>query len=168
MGNRAEKIKKKQKDIKIKIVSARTTYEQSVEQERLAKQNADNSGCAFLSSLSYPPGNGNNRNMNHPTNNNNQGATVGTPLLWKERAFTEELKVFYGTDYLGSSRYKNVISFGDSPHEREAIIKVTDGINNCRTKSLKFMERPDLQQLSKEHMLIQKCLDQIVLHESDL
>eukprot|EP00914_Ancora_sagittata_P023515 GHVO01046497.1.p1 GENE.GHVO01046497.1~~GHVO01046497.1.p1 ORF type:complete len:314 (+),score=26.83 GHVO01046497.1:758-1699(+) len=116
-----------------------------------------------------------------------------TPLNWKQLAFRDEIT----EHFRNSSRdgIKNIVSFGDSAHERMAIISVTrsvpvdqDGIYRfdsaltsfdplpsfseevgvCRTKSVKFIERPDLEDLKREHDLIYSCFSDIIQQDSDL
>eukprot|EP00404_Azadinium_spinosum_P023193 CAMPEP_0180617110 /NCGR_PEP_ID=MMETSP1037_2-20121125/32843_1 /TAXON_ID=632150 /ORGANISM="Azadinium spinosum, Strain 3D9" /LENGTH=256 /DNA_ID=CAMNT_0022637003 /DNA_START=23 /DNA_END=793 /DNA_ORIENTATION=- len=91
---------------------------------------------------------------------------VMSPFEWKYLAFESEIGCFYGT--FAADRRKNVISFGDSAHEREALIRVTERMQNCRTKSLKFVERPEVEELLKEHELISGCFRHIVNHDGNL
>jgi len=98
---------------------------------------------------------------------------VASPFEWKLRAFESELDRIFG-DVMGSEASsetygrKNIISLGDSAHEREALIHATSQIPNCRTKSLKFVERPDIEQLRKQHALIVGCFRRIVHHDGNL
>lgn len=89
-----------------------------------------------------------------------------SPFEWKYLAFDCEIGSFYSS--VSSDRRKNVISFGDSAHEREALIRVTENMHNCCTKSLKFVERPKVEQLLKEHELISGCFRYIVNHDGNL
>jgi len=91
---------------------------------------------------------------------------VVSPFEWKYLAFESEISSFYEAST--ADRRKNVISFGDSAHEREALIRVTERMQNCRTKSLKFVERPEVEQLLKEHELISGCFRHIVNHDGNL
>lgn len=91
---------------------------------------------------------------------------VASPFEWKYLAFESEIRGFY--ESFTSDRRKNVISFGDSAHEREALIRVTQHMQNCHTKSLKFVERPDVEQILKEHELITGCFRHIVHHDGNL
>lgn len=95
-----------------------------------------------------------------------ENAEVTSPFEWKYRAFEQEILHYY--EKCDPESKKNIISFGDSAHEREAIIRVTSGMTNCRTKSLKFAERPEIDQLLKEHKLISGCFQQIVHHDGNL
>jgi len=90
-----------------------------------------------------------------------------SPLEWKLRAFESEIRRIFpaGVD---DARRKNVVSLGDSAHEREALIRVTASIPNCRTKSLKFVERPGVEQLRKQHALVVRCFRRIVHHDGNL
>lgn len=90
-------------------------------------------------------------------------AGITTPIGWKESAFrlvVEEYLKAVGRDC-------QVISLGDSAHEREAVLKVCEEYKVI-CKSLKFMERPDLDALSKQHQLIQECLEDIVNKKQSL
>jgi len=91
---------------------------------------------------------------------------VASPFEWKYLAFDNEISHFY--EFFPSDQRKNVISFGDSAHEREALIRVTERMTACCTKSLKFVERPEVEQLVKEHELISECFNHIVNHDGNL
>jgi len=103
------------------------------------------------------------RSMYEPTG-------VTSPFEWKNRAFSHEIEQYFTQlPSHQSSCKRNIISFGDSAHEREAILNldrfmVADHV----TKSLKFVERPMIDQLKKEHELINGCLRQIVYHSMNL
>jgi len=86
---------------------------------------------------------------------------VVSPFEWKFLAFQNEIHRCYET--FSSQRQKNVISFGDSAYEREALIRVTEQLAMCHTKCLKFAERPDIDQLLKQHELINGCFKEIVM-----
>mmetsp|Transcript_63117 Transcript_63117/g.160188 ORF Transcript_63117/g.160188 Transcript_63117/m.160188 type:complete len:254 (+) Transcript_63117:146-907(+) len=90
---------------------------------------------------------------------------VESPFEWKFLAFESEIGSFCSEF---SERRKNIISFGDSAHEREALIRVTENLLNCSIKSLKFVERPGVEQLLKEHDLIAGCFRHIVDHDGNL
>jgi hypothetical protein len=83
-----------------------------------------------------------------------------SPFDWKFLAFESEIHSFF--EQFPPEQWKNVISFGDSAHEREALIRVTERMPSCCTKSLKFVERPEVEQLMKEHELICGCFKEIV------
>jgi len=91
---------------------------------------------------------------------------VASPFEWKYLSFEGEIHGFYGD--VSTEQRRNIISFGDSAHEREALIRVTERIPSCRTKSLKFVERPEIDQLVKEHELISGCFKYIVNHDGNL
>ena len=94
---------------------------------------------------------------------------VRTPFEWKERAFEMVIHQFYSN--MPDNTVRHVISLGDSAHERDALLKVC-GSYECavktRCKSLKFMERPDLEHLKKQHSLIRQCMAQIASHPEPL
>lgn len=87
-----------------------------------------------------------------------------SPLKWKFYAFQEKLsKTFEDID-----SDKNIISFGDSHVEREAVRAVTRGLPRTRTKSVKFAERPSVEQLQRQIELVTNCFQYIHDHEGDL
>jgi len=93
-----------------------------------------------------------------------EGQYPEDPLKWKVCAFESRLKVF-----VGSSQSKiDVISFGDSHVEREAIRIATKGLMDTRTKSVKFAERPSMEQLRRQIELINNCFHFIHEHDGDL
>lgn len=91
---------------------------------------------------------------------------VTLPSQWKSFAFRDEIAKFY--EPLGPEWTKHIISFGDAMHERLAVFQATSGMANCCVKSFKFMEKPDLEQLLKEHGLIYWCLRHIASHDGTL
>jgi len=100
------------------------------------------------------------------------------PLKWKYYAFHERLSTVFGSSSggLATSSWsssgvevsKNVVSFGDSHVEREAIRAVTRGVSGCRTKSVKFAERPTPEQLRRQLELVSNCFHYIHNHDADL
>jgi len=87
-----------------------------------------------------------------------------SPMKWKYHAFHESLETFYGNDHV----IRNVLSFGDSHAEREAIRAVTRDRPHFRTKSIKFAERPSIEQLQRQLELVGNCFQYISTHEEDL
>ncbi|CAE8674805.1 unnamed protein product [Polarella glacialis] len=96
-----------------------------------------------------------------------ESADLPSPFEWKLKAFQNEIRRFFDLD-IGTVRRKNVLSFGDSGHEREAVIHATANLSDCRTKSLKFIDRPGVDDLRKQHACMVKCLRQIVHHDGNL
>jgi len=100
------------------------------------------------------------------------------PIKWKYYAFHERLSTMFGSSSAGpyTSSWsssgvevtKNVVSFGDSHVEREAIRAVTRGVAGCRTKSVKFAERPTPEQLRRQLELVSNCFHYIHNHDADL
>jgi hypothetical protein len=93
---------------------------------------------------------------------------VANPLDWKVLAFENEIRRIYADRAVEPNRRKNVLSLGDSLHEREALMRVTSQLPNCRSKSLKFVERPDISQIVKQHALVTSCFERIVHHDGNL
>jgi len=93
-----------------------------------------------------------------------EGMFPDSPLKWKFYAFQQKLaNVFSET-----KADKNILSFGDSHVEREAVRAVTRGLPNTTTKSVKFAERPSLEQLRRQIELVTNCFQYIHHHEGDL
>jgi hypothetical protein len=103
-----------------------------------------------------------------------EAAHPDAPLKWKFYAFHERLSAVFGASSFGaddstsSDVHKNIISFGDSHVEREAIRAVTRGVSQCRTKSVKFAERPTPEQLRRQLELVTNCFQYIHNHPADL
>jgi hypothetical protein len=107
------------------------------------------------------------------------------PLKWKYYAFHERLRAVFGETCMESraaeadiataaslglpaDMKKNVVSFGDSHVEREAIRAVTRGVPGWRCKSVKFAERPTVEQLRRQLELVTNCFHYIATHHADL
>jgi len=86
------------------------------------------------------------------------------PLKWKYYAFQDKL----APSFAEPKRSKNIISFGDSHVEREAVRAVTRGFPNTRCKSVKFAERPSMEQLRRQIELVTNCFQYIHHHDGDL
>jgi len=93
-----------------------------------------------------------------------EGRYPDAPLKWKYYAFQDKL----AASFAEPKRQKNIISFGDSHVEREAVRAVTRGFPNTRCKSVKFAERPSLEQLRRQIELVTNCFQYIHQHEGDL
>jgi len=87
-----------------------------------------------------------------------------SPLKWKYCAFQERL----GTLLQATEINKHIISFGDSHVEREAIRAVTKDCPSTITKSIKFAERPTIEQLQRQVELATDCFGYIHSHNGDL
>ena len=64
----------------------------------------------------------------------------------------------------------NIISLGDSIHEREAVLRASETLPLVarRVKSVKLQERPELTSLTKTHHLLRKYLKFFLEHDGDL
>lgn len=121
-----------------------------------------------------------------------EATSVSCPFVWKQMAFRQEI---YAHFEKATQSKKSIISIGDSAHERLAAISITrtlpiasDGFyrmtgpisdlplsptfskawGNCRTKSVKFIERPAIEELMQEHELISSMLQQVAARDDDL
>mmetsp|Transcript_12218 Transcript_12218/g.36298 ORF Transcript_12218/g.36298 Transcript_12218/m.36298 type:complete len:285 (+) Transcript_12218:66-920(+) len=98
-----------------------------------------------------------------------ESAECPAPVDWKIHAFDNETRRLYGWDTMvDPDQRKNMLSMGDGVHEREALLQVSSVLPNCRSKSLKFVERPDIAQISKQLSLVTSCFDRIVHHDGNL
>jgi len=96
-----------------------------------------------------------------------EGSSAPSPLDWKLCAFKDQLSRNFGGELLADpSKRKNIFSLGDGIHEREALFESTAGLSNYCAKSLKFIERPDISQIIKQHELITGAFENIV-HRAD-
>jgi hypothetical protein len=93
-----------------------------------------------------------------------EGMFPESPLKWKFYAFQEKLSKSFSE----MKTEKNIISFGDSHVEREAVRAVTRGWPKTRTKSVKFAERPSMEQLRRQIELVTNCFQYIHSHDGDL
>jgi hypothetical protein len=102
-----------------------------------------------------------------------------SPSDWKVAAFAQEIHHAYGGRKAELTR-RNIISLGDSTHERAAIHKVTQGMGaasyadkgasglKVNVKSVKFVERPTLEQLKRQLDLVSSCFNEVVGHAGNL
>lgn len=98
-----------------------------------------------------------------------EGPSAPSPLDWKVRAFEDQLARHFGDDKLADpSERKNVFSVGDGIHEREALLASTAGLPSCLAKSLKFVDRPAISQVIKQHELISGAFENLVNHTDHL
>ena len=86
----------------------------------------------------------------------------------QEQAFRQEICGAYVHKRGPDAAIRNILSFGDSIHERLAIHKVTSTMRNARTKSIKFVERPTVEQLKRQVDLVSSCFDEIFRHNGSL
>lgn len=93
-----------------------------------------------------------------------EGMFPESPLKWKYCAFQEQLAAILQAVEIE----KHIISFGDSHVEREAVRAVTKDRANTRTKSIKFAERPTIEQLQRQVELATDCFQYIHTHNGDL
>lgn len=96
---------------------------------------------------------------------------VASPAGWKAREFNDVIDRFYSQ--YPSQSWKNIISIGDAPHEREALSRVSKLAPQqvgarCRSKSVKFVLRPTIEQLRREMQMLRSSLRDIVWHDDDL
>jgi len=103
-----------------------------------------------------------------------------SPADWKVQAFYYELCVAHAEKARGASPdsitssgiatpRRNILSFGDSVHERAAVHKVSATMGPMvRTKSIKFVERPTVEQLKRQVDLVLSCFEDLCRHDGSL
>jgi hypothetical protein len=94
-----------------------------------------------------------------------------SPFQWKAREFEDVIDKFYSKRLHQS--WKNVVSIGDSPHERQALQQATLGSvcrkkMRCRTKTIKLKVRPQASELIQELVTLTANLEQLVCHDDSL
>jgi len=92
------------------------------------------------------------------------------PHMWKVEAFRKQIGEAMTANGRRSSTdgYWNILSFGDSVHEREALYTVTENVHNVQTKSVKFVERPTIEQLQRQLQVVLSCFDYICGYTGNL
>jgi len=96
---------------------------------------------------------------------------VASPAGWKARTFEDVIDKFYSR--YDNQSWKNILSIGDAPHEREALSRVVTWApvgrgKKCRSKSVKFVLRPTIDQLIRELQMLKESLKVIVWHDDNL
>jgi hypothetical protein len=91
-------------------------------------------------------------------------AYPSSPLQWKYQAFHHNLAGAFSANV----KSKSVISFGDSHVEREVVKAVSKAFDYSRCKSVKFAERPSLEQLCRQINIVTKSYQHIFNHQGDL
>eukprot|EP00405_Crypthecodinium_cohnii_P031742 CAMPEP_0206525372 /NCGR_PEP_ID=MMETSP0324_2-20121206/68696_1 /ASSEMBLY_ACC=CAM_ASM_000836 /TAXON_ID=2866 /ORGANISM="Crypthecodinium cohnii, Strain Seligo" /LENGTH=236 /DNA_ID=CAMNT_0054020029 /DNA_START=27 /DNA_END=737 /DNA_ORIENTATION=+ len=92
------------------------------------------------------------------------------PQRWKEVAFFQEINKFYSRYHHQS--WKNVLSIGDSVFERDAVRKVAQmrpsPDKQCRTKTLKMYDDPDITELILQVKIVHEILAMAVQFDGPL
>jgi len=98
------------------------------------------------------------------------GSFEVAPQLWKEAAFQQECAGFYGR-YEGQS-WKNVVSVGDAVFERDALRAVSAArptkTKRCRTKTVKMLDEPAIEDLIKQVKVIHDAISMIASYDGNL
>lgn len=71
-------------------------------------------------------------------------------------------------DFFIDKREWNILSIGDSAHEREALIDTRNALGIPLMKSLKFMEKPSPKDLIHEHDYLLDVVERICTYPSCL
>jgi len=91
---------------------------------------------------------------------------VRCPTEWKRRAFEREVEAF--SEMLPAGGALSLVSIGDSVHEHRALLSVAQATPGSSAKSLKLAERPSIEQLIDEHLLVAGTLEDVALYDGDL
>jgi hypothetical protein len=95
---------------------------------------------------------------------------ANAPQLWKERAMKDNISKFY-SQYLHQS-WKNIVSIGDQICEHNALRIVAlarpTGKKKCRTKTVKLIEEPSIENLIAENQVIIQWLGGLVQYDGEL
>ena len=94
---------------------------------------------------------------------------ANAPQLWKERAMQDNISRFY-SQYLHQS-WKNIISIGDQVCEHNAcriVALARPSKKKCRTKTVKLVEEPSIENLIAENQVILQWLTGLVQFDGDL
>ena len=95
---------------------------------------------------------------------------ANAPQLWKERAMKDNISQFY-SQYLHQS-WKNIISIGDQACEHNACRIVAlarpSTKKSCRTKTVKLIEEPSIENLIAENQVILQWLRGLVHYDGEL
>jgi hypothetical protein len=101
-----------------------------------------------------------------------EAAFPDAPLKWKSAAFehvlSDQSTTAAAAIAAGKTLTKNVLSLGDSHVEREAVRQVTADMPNTLCKSVKFAERPNCEQLTRQLTLVHNCFRYILNHQNHL
>jgi len=88
---------------------------------------------------------------------------ITKPSEWKYHAFKSEIDSFCKL-----RNRTNIVSIGDSEHERDALFRATTCKSHCSSKSVKFIDRPTLGQLSRQHKAFRGEFCEVVAQYGDV
>jgi hypothetical protein len=91
---------------------------------------------------------------------------ISCPTEWKRRAFEREVDSL--SQMLPEEAVVSLVSIGDSVHEHLALLSAAKKMVGYSAKSLKLAEKPSIEQLVDEQVLVAGALEDIVAHEGDL
>lgn len=93
---------------------------------------------------------------------------ISSPTGWKTHEFQDVIEKFY-SQYEDQS-WKNIVCIGDAPYEHEALRRVVDESrsSHCRTKSIKFLTKPSIEDVGYQVRKLATYLEDVVVHDGDL
>lgn len=83
------------------------------------------------------------------------------PSSWKMAAFSQEVACMFPND-----DELNVLVLGDSMSERDAAHALSNRLPNSRVKTVKFVERPSIDQLMRQVQLVAQSLPDLATYAS--
>lgn len=83
------------------------------------------------------------------------------PSSWKMAAFSQEVAAMFPND-----DELNVLVLGDSMSERDAAHALSSRLPNSRVKTVKFVERPSIDQLMRQVQLVAQSLPDLASYAS--
>eukprot|EP00735_Rhodelphis_limneticus_P002830 TRINITY_DN13867_c0_g1::TRINITY_DN13867_c0_g1_i1::g.15453::m.15453 TRINITY_DN13867_c0_g1::TRINITY_DN13867_c0_g1_i1::g.15453 ORF type:complete len:295 (-),score=8.11,HAD/PF12710.2/0.083 TRINITY_DN13867_c0_g1_i1:109-882(-) len=93
-------------------------------------------------------------------------AHPAAPCEWKIQAFVNEMLCHDAKLRSNKDRALNVICVGDSINERTAAHAIARKLRNTRIKTIKFVERPNVDQLRKQLSLLLRYFPGICQHST--
>jgi len=89
-----------------------------------------------------------------------EGSFPDSPSAWKSQAFRNEIELL-----CPSVEELNLLVLGDSMSEREAAHAISDRLPLSRIKTVKFIERPSIEQLQCQISLVQSSFADLWNHD---
>lgn len=94
---------------------------------------------------------------------------ISDPARWKALCFQRVARCLHLGSRQGSADAGQLISIGDSWHERAAVFEVLQEPDlACCVKSVKLLERPTIGQVTQQLELLAQCVDQVAAYPEAL
>jgi|Transcript_46516 hypothetical protein len=86
------------------------------------------------------------------------------PTEWKRLEFLKQVELIHGSN----NQHLNLISVGDSSHERQALVSACASVQSSSGKSLKFAECPTIERLLDQLDLVNTSIVDVAEHNGHL